>query len=87
MRSNLRNITTQAAKRRLLKGLNDDVLIKFLIDSCQDAIDPNVSHYPNEDQDLIELIRELLYRMDAHRTLESLKEQYPDDFERMTNGL
>lgn len=69
-RSRLRKVTTQGEKRRILRRVDDDVLVGFLIESCQDAIDHNIKSYPNEDEDIKELIAEILIRMDAAKTLE-----------------
>lgn len=69
-RLKIRNITTQAAKRRLLKNLDDDTLLGFLIDAAQDANDPRVSRYEKEDEDLQEIIIEILTRMDAAKNKE-----------------
>lgn len=73
-RSKLRKISTTGQKRRILKGLDDDVLIGFLIDAAQDAIDPHIIRYKDEDKDIAEIIREMLVRMDAAKVL-ALKEQ------------
>jgi len=77
-RSKLRAVTTQGQKKRILKGLEDDVLIGFLIDAAQDANDPKITRYPNEDQDLREIIKEMLVRMDCARIL-AMKEQEEND--------
>lgn len=73
-RSKLRNVSTQSQKRRILRGLSDDTLLKFLIDAAQDANDPRITRYPNEDKDIQEILFEILTRMDAARVL-ALKEQ------------
>lgn len=68
-RSKIRGISTRGQKKRMLKGLSDDTLIKFLIDAAQDANDIKVSRYPDEDKDIILIIEEMLIRMDAARVL------------------
>lgn len=73
-RSKIRGISTRGQKKRMLKGLSDDTLIKFLIDAAQDANDPKVSRYQDEDKDIVLIIEEMLIRMDAARVL-ALKEE------------
>ena len=62
-RNRLRSINTLSKKRRILECLEDDTLIRFLIEICQDAMDPKVSSYEKEDEDVAETIREILIRM------------------------
>lgn len=77
-RSKLRNVTTSGQKRRLLKGLDDDVLLKFLIDAAQDANDPRIVRYQDEDKDIQEILAEIMARMDCARVL-AMKEQEEND--------
>lgn len=69
-RNRLRSISTLSKKRRILECLEDDTLIRFLIEICQDAMDPKVSSYEKEDEDVAETIREILIRMDRGKDKE-----------------
>ncbi len=69
-RNRLRSINTLSKKRRILECLEDDTLIRFLIEICQDAMDPKVSSYEKEDEDVAETIREILIRMDRGKDKE-----------------
>lgn len=69
-RNRLRSISTLSKKRRILECLEDDTLIRFLIEICRDAMDPKVSSYEKEDEDVAETIREILIRMDRGKDKE-----------------
>lgn len=73
-RSKLRGVSTSAQKRRILRGLDDDVLLKFLIDAAQDANDPRITRYQHEDEDIQEILVEIMTRMDCAKIL-AMKER------------